>query len=232
MKKTLILLIILVVIQESASSQNRTQDVVYLKNGSIIRGLIVEQIPNVSLKIETADRNVFVFKMEEIEKFTKESVSRNWDVESLENRQNFVGISFGASIPMGAYADDGDGLAKAGLQLNLINIGYLFNENIGLTATWFGAANPLKYTENIFWSYGGLMIGPLLSYPVSRKLSWDFKPMVGYAVTTAPDLFTVIERSNAFAFSIGSQLRNHLSPRASILLGADYLYTNYNTTQF
>ena len=48
------------------------QDVVYLKNGSIIRGMIIEQIPNVSLKIQTKDSNVFVFKMEEIEKITKE----------------------------------------------------------------------------------------------------------------------------------------------------------------
>ncbi|MFY0644981.1 MAG: hypothetical protein JXR19_10985 [Bacteroidia bacterium] len=48
------------------------QDVVYLKNGSIIRGMIIEQIPNVSIKIQTADANVFVFKMDEIEKITKE----------------------------------------------------------------------------------------------------------------------------------------------------------------
>ena len=226
MKRVILLLSILVVMQENVLPQNRTQDVVYLKNGSIIRGLIVEQIPNISLKIETMDRNVFIFKMEEIEKITKESPVRNWNIESLENRRNFVGLSIGASIPIGAFADDDDGLAKAGLQLNLINIGYLFTENIGLTATWFGTANPLKFYENIYWSYGGLMIGPLFSYPVSRKLSWDFKPMVGYSVTTSPDLFTLIERSNAFAFSIGSQLRNHLSPRASILISADYFYTN------
>jgi hypothetical protein len=48
------------------------QDVVYLKNGSVIRGTIIEQIPNVSLKIRTNDQNVFFFKMEEIEKITKE----------------------------------------------------------------------------------------------------------------------------------------------------------------
>ena len=48
------------------------QDVIYLKNGSIIRGLIIEQIPNVSLKIQTADGSVFVYKIDEIEKMTKE----------------------------------------------------------------------------------------------------------------------------------------------------------------
>lgn len=47
-------------------------DVVYLKNGSIIRGLIMEQIPNESLKIQTSDGSLFVYKMEEVVKITKE----------------------------------------------------------------------------------------------------------------------------------------------------------------
>ncbi len=47
-------------------------DVVYLKNGSIIRGIIIEQVPNVSLKIQTSDGSIFFYKMDEIEKITKE----------------------------------------------------------------------------------------------------------------------------------------------------------------
>jgi len=47
-------------------------DVVYLKNGSIIRGRIMEQIPNVSLKIETRDGSLFVYKFDEVEKITRE----------------------------------------------------------------------------------------------------------------------------------------------------------------
>jgi hypothetical protein len=47
-------------------------DVLYLKNGSIIRGLIIEQIPNTSVKIKTADGSVFVHVMEDVIKITKE----------------------------------------------------------------------------------------------------------------------------------------------------------------
>lgn len=47
-------------------------DVLYLKNGSVIRGMIFEQIPNVSIKIQTKDGSIFVYKMEEVEKMTKE----------------------------------------------------------------------------------------------------------------------------------------------------------------
>jgi hypothetical protein len=46
--------------------------VVYLKNGSVIRGMIIEQTPNVSLKIQTKDGSIFVYKMEEVSKMTKE----------------------------------------------------------------------------------------------------------------------------------------------------------------
>lgn len=48
------------------------REVVYLKNGSIIRGIIIEQVPNESMKIQTADGSLFVCKMEDVEKISKE----------------------------------------------------------------------------------------------------------------------------------------------------------------
>ncbi len=48
------------------------QDVVYLKNGSIIRGMVIEQVPGKSLKIRTRDGSVFVYAMDEVERITKE----------------------------------------------------------------------------------------------------------------------------------------------------------------
>ena len=59
-------------IRNESNKKNEFVEVVYLKNGGIVRGVIIEQIPNVQLKIQTIDQNVFVFKMDEIEKITKE----------------------------------------------------------------------------------------------------------------------------------------------------------------
>lgn len=59
---------------EKTNVQTESIDVVYLKNGSVIKGTIIEQIPNVSIKIKTKDGNVFVYKMEEIEKTTREEL--------------------------------------------------------------------------------------------------------------------------------------------------------------
>ena len=51
------------------------QEVVYLKNGSVIRGVIIEQIPGKSLKIQTNDGSIFAYEMYEVEKITKEQAT-------------------------------------------------------------------------------------------------------------------------------------------------------------
>ena len=54
MRKLLLVLTLLLSISTYVAAQNYTE-VVYLKNGSIIKGVIIEQVPNVSLKIKTGD---------------------------------------------------------------------------------------------------------------------------------------------------------------------------------
>lgn len=53
--------------------QSSTQDVVYLKNGSILRGEIVEQIENESIKIEISGGNIFLIHMDEVDRISSES---------------------------------------------------------------------------------------------------------------------------------------------------------------
>jgi hypothetical protein len=70
------------------------EDAVYLKNGDIIRGIIIEQVPNQSIKIQTRDRNVYVFKLNDIEKLTKENVFSTKTIDSTKiapfNKDHFV----------------------------------------------------------------------------------------------------------------------------------------------
>lgn len=58
--------------RKTTEENGELKDVVYLKNGSIIRGVIIEQIPNESIKIRTNDGSVFVYSTEEILKILKE----------------------------------------------------------------------------------------------------------------------------------------------------------------
>ena len=49
-----------------------TVNVVHLKNGSVLKGVIMEQVPNESLKLRLYDGSIFVFRADEIEKITLE----------------------------------------------------------------------------------------------------------------------------------------------------------------
>jgi hypothetical protein len=65
------------------------QDVVYLKNGGILKGNIIELIPNKSVKIEITGGSVFIFKIDEILKITKEPL--NDQSENQKSRKTHYG---------------------------------------------------------------------------------------------------------------------------------------------
>lgn len=59
---------------EPATEEKKIEyvDVLYLQNGSIIRGVILELIPNGQVKIQTNDGSVFVYSMDQVLKITKQ----------------------------------------------------------------------------------------------------------------------------------------------------------------
>ncbi len=81
------------------------QEVVYLKNGSVIRGIIIEQTPNVSLKVQTSDGSIFAYQMDEVEKITKE-------VMDTSHRNTMAGRTSSGGLKMGyrGFVDFGGGI--------------------------------------------------------------------------------------------------------------------------
>lgn len=73
MKKLLLLVVMLIA---SMSVFSRTSpETVYLKNGSIINGEIIEYQPDKQVKILTSDNSVFVCNVDDIEKVTREPIN-------------------------------------------------------------------------------------------------------------------------------------------------------------
>jgi hypothetical protein len=94
-------LLILFYFVPSLSAQQLMQDVVYLKDGSVIRGQIIEQIPNVSIKIQTKDGNIFVCKMEEVDKIVKEPLKV---LEIKEEKSPILAFLLSSIVPgLGQY---------------------------------------------------------------------------------------------------------------------------------
>mgnify|MGYP001024681200 FL=1 len=86
MRKLLLLLTLLLSISTYVAAQNYTE-VVYLKNGSVIKGVIIEQVPNVSLKIKTNDGSLIICQMNEVEKITKEERYTRDYRKDVDNRK-------------------------------------------------------------------------------------------------------------------------------------------------
>lgn len=105
MKKLILLFVLLLGSTMSIFAQNY-KEVVYLKNGSIIKGIIVEQVPNISLKIQTADGSLFVYKMSEVEKVTKEVVeARRLNQFNKKSAKGYKGfVETGYSLGIGDYS--------------------------------------------------------------------------------------------------------------------------------
>ena len=126
MKKILVLMVF-ALISISTMAQDNYRDVVYLKNGSVLRGIITEQHPNVSIKLETADLNIFVFRMEEIEKIAKEPYIQKREPKRPNSgiESGYVGtLELGYQVGLGTYGMDR-------LKLNIIN-GYQLNPYVAL----------------------------------------------------------------------------------------------------
>lgn len=102
--------------QHSSAQGDDRIDVIYLKNGTIYRGTIIEQVPNVSYKIEITGGSVILVKVEDVDKITKEAKPTH-----AMTREEWTGHqSRSRSRPYRGYKDKG---AFMQMQLNLVYAG-------------------------------------------------------------------------------------------------------------
>jgi hypothetical protein len=83
-------------------------DVVYLKNGDVRKGVIIENVPNDYIKVETIDGSIFTIKYDDIQKMTKEAKSGSAAQQSSGTQES----------PQGLMARTGDFGVTAGLWLD------------------------------------------------------------------------------------------------------------------
>ncbi len=117
----------------SLSAQNY-QEAVYLKSGSVVRGTIIEQQPNVSLKIKTADGSIFVYPMNEVEKITKEERTNRRSEKSNRIRTDVKG--YRGLVEVGTIVNfraSGTAIDKGAFSATTSH-GYQFNPHVFLGA--------------------------------------------------------------------------------------------------
>ena len=97
MQRFILLTCLTAFVMASPALAQQMEDVVHLKNGGLVRGTIIEQIPSVSLKIKTREGNVFVYTMDEIAKMSKEPVMGMRGHIGVGAKKKNPWISFGLS---------------------------------------------------------------------------------------------------------------------------------------
>ena len=188
-------------------AQSQTEDVIYLKNGGILRGEILEIKYDSTVKIETAGRNVFVVKMNDVDKITKEEIPVNRyykmsgfintsGIELLsgndENTPNFYTMNgyqftprFAAGIGVGyiPYRDPLD-LLPVYLQLNF----HLMEANSAPFLFMKTGYNFSIASENIHLienHSGGWMINPGMGIQFNTPSGFRWQINIGYSVNNA-----------------------------------------------
>ena len=75
-------------------SEAQMEDVVYLESGGIVRGTILEQIPDKSLKIKRRDGKEFKYRMRDIVRIAREPVLGSRTFIQKKNPMVALGLSF------------------------------------------------------------------------------------------------------------------------------------------
>jgi len=191
-------------------AQGTFEDVVYLKNGSIIHGTIIEQVPNQSIKIKTRDGNVFFYKLEDIEKMTKEQSSISSNENSNRKREikqsGFTNITeTNEAIGLGDY----DGDFSYGIQT--IN-GYLFSPyfsmGLGIVIDKYKASTFLPLFIDLRVNFVKNVVSPFFAGDIGYAMGFEGNNG-GLLINPNFGIKFFVSQKTALNFSLGYRLQEN-----------------------
>lgn len=181
------------------------RDVVYLKNGSVIKGSIMEMIPEGNIKIKTSDGSIFVFKMEEVEKTEKieapKFTSQEPTVTVTSNDKSTSGYEGPFIIArvgpilngLGVFSSDDEAINISGGVIT----GFQFNKNMSVGIGI--ETNNYSFTENQNSSIRTYPIFMDARFYIAKKTAQPmFSLQFGYAL--AGDASVNINNSSGFMY--------------------------------
>ena len=222
MKRMLVLIVAAMpLVGASAQSQRET---VYLHNGSVIKGEVIEAVPGESIKVKTADGSIFVYDMADVERIAKEQEADGYVAGN--SRGGHRGLDFTVDVGYGISTQGGSGIITTG-----IGLGKRFTKNF-----YFGLGTGAYVSPD-----GGNPLVPLTAdfkalFPVGRtRIAPGGLLRMGYVFNTEGDhtysvgsgryreTFT-IESPNYFMFEIMPTVEIPLSQKVDFNLGVGYAH--------
>jgi len=206
-------------------SETKYEDVVYLKDGSEIHGMIIEQKPNVYIKIKSGD-NIFVFEMNEIEKMVKEEIDSEKDrleeTSKKSNRPWFKKTKKGETeswyvLTSGGYLDRN--IWDKSNQNLFEDIGYWNTDNTTYTIGVY------KHTKYLPESIIGIVYGIAESWYEANTWEWlDNK----YSYDVQFGGISLITYSNEYIPFLSNKFGSGLFIKCNILIGKSEIWSDYD----
>jgi hypothetical protein len=154
--------------------------------------------------------------------------AKPWSRRSWKADKGYVGGSIGVFTPYESYLTTPRAYEQNGIFLNT-TIGYLPTYVFGICSTIYiyGGTRNDQY-EIVTWANYGMMIGPLISFPIGNKIKWELRPQLGYSFISTnsdhPDLDSLgTTTTSGVAYNLGTGLRLNLGKRTCYLLNVEYL---------
>jgi len=163
--------------------------------------------------------------------------------------KNFFSFTAGPSFPIGEFASQNAnniqaGLAKTGYVIEL-KYAHQFDELFAVTSSAAYAryeVNKSKINGGVTsikpWEYYSLLIGPMITGNISKKIVLDIGALSGIAYINAPkvnvnnEVFSKRNNTNAIPLKFAVDFRFLFGKSGYLFSGVNYLYMrpNFNTT--
>ena len=175
--KKIVFIICMVLCNTLLAFAQNNQEIVYLKNGDKVKGIIIEEIPNTSIKVKTSNGSILVYSIHEIEKiispedeiFQKKFRFKQYNNNPTYDKTGYKGfIDFGGVIGIG---NRGDGAIAVST-----THGYQFNPYF-----FFGAGIGIEYHMN--WETFFIpFFADIKTYFLNKNISPFLGLKAGYSV--------------------------------------------------
>lgn len=149
-----------------ARANDELIDCVYLKDGKVLKGTIVENIPNKHIIFQHSDGKIETIEFGKIEKTTKE---KNTEYYSVDRHYTEFGVTLGT--PGGLNAVIGRWFGPFGLKLSGMYLGSLYGAQLEFSAKL--SENKVR-THAITGMLGTLHLDTKNDFNLTEHKNWDY----------------------------------------------------------
>lgn len=134
--KALVLLITMAAVSIAQGQNSKREDVIYLRNGDVVRGELVGSNAGETLRIQVDDSNILLYDISEVSKISKEdrvniptTLSQDHSVLAAERKNPGTAFLFSFLLPGGGQFYNGEskkGLIQLGMAFTGVMLAYTY----------------------------------------------------------------------------------------------------------